>query len=253
MFPGWLKTAWQDLKWRPSPSKDPDYELLVLHAAGFAFLASILGAVLFEIRGLPVHVLMPLYLPSVIWLFGVARRSGFEPVHVKRFGNLAISIAIIAFIARMANLYVMDPVCQTCRWGVPYDTLAKELRVRGFDSGGTIVSLDHELSGNLIPLFPGTDVVTRYYPKFTPKDADWTRGRVAYLWPGSMSPKTAQQGLRFLLPKGIKAKDAEKLEVPWRSLWRETGYRTSSWYLLVVDKGRDNRIVNTGRKRRIGL
>ncbi len=253
MFPGWLKTAWADLKKGPFKQGEPDYELLLLHAGLLALGASILGALVFEIRGLAVHVLMPLYLPIVIWLFGVARRAANEPLHIKRFGRLAIAIALVAFFARMANLYVMDPVCQTCRWGIPYATLAQELRARGFDGSGTIVSLEHELSGNLRPLFPNAKLVTRGYPRFTPEGADWTRGRVVYVWDREMSNAVAQRLLRFLLPKGIEAGDAEKITVPWRHLWRETGYRTSQWNVLVVEKGAVKRVINSGRERRLGF
>lgn len=253
IFPGWLKTAWADLQHRPFGDEPADYERLILHASGLAFVTSIIGALVFEVSGLAVHVLMPLYLASVIWLFGVARRSGYEPLHVQRFARLALAIAIIAFVARMANLYVMDPVCQTCRWGIPYAKLAQEMHARGVEDGSTIISLDNELSGNLRTLFPNSAVVTRLYPDFTPEGADWTRGRVAYLWDGALSADAAQRHLRFLLPKGIEAGDGELISVPWRSLWRETGYRQSRWYLLVVEKGAKKRIVNTGRARRLGL
>lgn len=253
IFPNWLKTAWGDLKNWQLADDSPNYERLILQASLLAYLASILGAVVFEVTGLAVHVLMPLYIISVIWLFGVARRSEHERVHVQRFGRLAIAIALVAFTARMANLYIMDPVCQTCRWGIPYDELAREMHARGVEDGSTIVSLDNELAGNLRPLFPNSDVITRLYPIFTPEGADWTRGRVAYLWEGWLSPDKAQHHIKFLLPKGIEASDAERVVVPWRSLWRETGYRTTTWYLLVVEKGIKKRIVNTGRKQRLGL
>jgi Dolichyl-phosphate-mannose-protein mannosyltransferase len=252
IFPGWLRTALGDLRrWAP-PDDEPDYELLFRHIAALCLVASIAGALLFEIQGLAVHVLMPLYLTTVIWLFGVARRSGYQPLHVRRFGQIAIVIAVVAFLARMANLFIMEPACHKCRWGVPYDTLAQEMKDRGFTADGTIVSLYRDISGNLRPLFPNADVITRRYPEFTPEGADWTRGRVAYVWDGSMEPHTAQRFLRFLLPKGIEAWDAELVRVPWRSLWKETGYRTSSWYLLIVDKGGQKRIVNNGSRHRVG-
>ena len=254
LFPGWLKTAWADLKSSPFGCHKPNYELLVLHAGVLALAVSILGALVFEVRGLAVHVLMPLYLPSVIWLFSVARRSMVDPIEVKRFGRVAIAIAVVAFVARMANLYIMDPVCQTCRWGIPYAALAQEMRARGFDGNGTIVSLEHELTGNLRQLFPNAKILARAHPTFTPEGADWTRGRVAYVWDPKMPMNKAQRHLRFLLPKGIEARDAELLSVPWKSFWRETGYRKSSWNLLILDKGRKKRIINTGRREhRLGL
>ncbi len=253
IFPGWLKTAWADLKINPLATTEPDYELLILHAGLIALVASIFGALVFEINGLAVHVLMPLYIASVIWLFGVARRSCEDAQNIKWFGRVAIIIALVAFFARMANLYIMDPVCNKCRWGIPYAVLAQEMRSRGFDDNGTIVSLERELSGNLRALFPNAKLVARGVPNFTPDGADWTRGRVAYVWNAKMSPQRAQKYLRFLLPKGIEAVDAELLKVPWKHLFKPDGYRTSDWYLLIVDKGKKKRVINSSRKRRLGL
>lgn len=253
IFRGWPKTAWDDLKTSPFTLEEPDYELLILHAGLVALAASVFGALVFEINGLAIHVLMPLYIPSVIWLFGVARRSGGDASNIKWFARLAIVIALVAFFARMANLYIMDPVCHKCRWGIPYAVLAQEMRSRGFDDTGTIVSLERELSGNLRALFPKAKLVARGSPNFTPDGADWTRGRVAYVWDAKMSPRNAQRYLRFLLPKGIEAGDAELLKIPWKHLFKPTGYRTSDWYLLIVDKGKKKKVINTSRKRRLGL
>ena len=256
IFPRWLKTAWADLKGGGTDGSvaGANYETLFLHAALLALALSIFGAVALEIEGLAVHVLMPLYLTSVIWLFAVARRSRPPQLSVKRFGQLAAAIALIAFVARMANLYVMEPACKTCRWGIPYGELARQIEARGFDGRGTIISLEHELSGNLRQQFPEAKLVSRRYPKFTPVGADWTRGRVLYIWDPLETPmEEARRYLRLVLPKGIAAEDAEKLRVPWRSLWRESGHRHSEWYVMVVENGRRKRVVNTGRERRLGL
>lgn len=254
IFPGWLKTALADLKTNPLAEPEPNYELFILHAGLIALFASIFGALVFEISGLAVHVLMPLYLATVIWLFGVARRSGYEERNIKWFGRIAIAIALVAFFARMANLYIMDPVCKKCRWGIPYAVLAEEMRDRGFVETGTIVSLERELSGNLRARFPDAKLVARGHPSFTPEGADWTRGRVAYVWDAKkMTPERAQRFLRLLLPKDIRASDAERLSIPWSHLFKPKGYRTSDWYLLIVDKGKKKRVINSSRERRLGL
>jgi len=250
VFPRYLRTAWADLRGRPVPGPvdacqqpadagqqmgDGNRSLFILHAALAAYALSIFGAVVFAIRGPPVHALMPLYLASVIWLFDVARRASGEPLHVGRFSRLALAIAAIALFARLANMFVLDPVCKTCRWGIPYEGLATEMRARGFDQG-TIVSIDKELAGNLRPLFAGSHIVTRRYPKFTPSRADPTRGDLAFVWNANMLESEAQQFMADMLPDGVKAASAETVSVPWHHLWRETGYRTTEWRVLVFDR-----------------
>lgn len=241
VFPRYLPTAWADLRRRPAAGADPDLEQWVLHTGLVAYALSVLGALAFGIHGLAVHVLMPLYITSTIWLFGVARRASGTPRNVKRFTQLAILIAFIAFFARMANMFVLDPVCKTCRWGIPYATLADEMRARGFDPNGTIVSIDDEVAGNLRSEFPGADIVTRRYPDFTPEGADWSRGSRAYVWGANIPDKHAKSYIGPMLPKGRNASEAELIRVPWQHLWRPTGYRITEWKLLVIgdsDAGR---------------
>lgn len=236
IFPRYLPTAWADLRRAPEAGPEPDLEQWVLHTALVAFALSVIGALAFAIHGLAVHVLMPLYLTSTIWLFGVARRASGTPLHVRRFTQLAILIAFIAFFARMANMFVLDPVCKTCRWGIPYAALAEEMRAQGFDPKGTIISNDDELAGNLRSEFPEADIVTRGYPHFTPEGADWSRGSRAYVWGEKIPQRQVEAYIAPMLPKGVSITDAVSLAVPWQHLWRPTGYRTTHWKLLTINE-----------------
>lgn len=238
MFPGFLRVAWGDLKALAVPAGDePDRSRLILQTGLVAWVLSIAGAVAFGIEGLPTHVLMPLYLTSVIWLFDVARRANGDRLHVGRFTRLALSIAVFAFCARLANMFVLDPVCNICRWGVPYEGLGQEMRARGFVDG-TIVAIDKDLGGNLRAVFPDSKVMMPRYPRYTPDGVDLSRGDVAYVWGEDFSDKQARKFLRDLLPEGVSVGSAEVVTVPWHHLWRETGYRSSKWNLIVVDRDR---------------
>ncbi len=236
VFPGFLRVAWGDLKGLGrAPALGLERSRLVLQAALVAWMLAIIGAVAFGIEGLPSHVLMPLYLTSVIWLFDVARRANGDSLHVGRFTRLALAIAVFAFCARLANMFVLDPVCNICRWGVPYAGLGEEMRARGFGDG-TIVSIDKDLSGNLRAVFPGSKVMVPRYPRYTPVGVDLTQGDVAFVWGDDFSDKQARKYLRDLLPEGDTVGDAKVVSVPWRHLWRETGYRSSKWHLIVIDR-----------------
>ena len=233
MFPAWPRVIWSDLRRAPNAGERPDYEQLVMHAGLAAFALSILGATAFAIRGLAVHVLMPLYVMTVIWLFGAARRACDQPLRIARFTQLAVAIAAIALVARLVNMFVLDPACKICRWGIPYAGFADEMRKRGFD-GGTIVGIEDELPGNLRQHFPRAHIVTRGRPVFTPAGADVTKGKVAYVWNIGVPDAEVARLLTplQLSPAAIAA--AERIDVPWRHTWRPTGYRTTSWKLVIV-------------------
>lgn len=236
MFPGYLKTAWADLIRSPEQCRTADLEQLTLHVSLIAFCASLLGALLLGIKEAAIHVLMPLYLPVVVWLFGVARRSDVSTTHLSRFTRLALGIAVFAFCARMANMFVYDPVCKTCRWGIPYAGLADEMRSQGFPENGTIVSIDKETAGNLRVLFPDAAVAVRTYAAFTPRNAQIASGPTAFVWPDTKEfpPRFAERSIAPMLPQGVEFGDIGKVAVPWHHLWRDTGYRTTSWRLLVT-------------------
>lgn len=235
MFPRFLRVAWADLRRAPSTTHAPDYEQLVLQAGLVAFALSIVGALAFAIKDQATHVLMPLYVTLVVWLFGVARRACDNPVRIDRFTRLALAIAVFALFARLANMFVLDPVCKICRWGIPYPGLAQEMRSRGFD-GGTIVAMEDELAGNLRQQFPGVRFVTRGRPDFTPAGADITQGKVAYVWTATLPDALIERGLgRMMLPRAA-IMSASRVEVPWRHVWRPTGYRKTAWKLIIAER-----------------
>ncbi len=234
VFPRFIFVAWEDLKRAPNKSPKPDLVQLFLHTALFALGFCVIGALLFAIKGFAVHVLMPLYLTSVVWLFSVAQKSHGSPLEVKWFGRIAIAIAVIALIARLANMFVLDPVCKKCRWGIPYDKLGVEMQMRGFDKG-TIVSIDRELAGNLRRIFPDSKIVTRRYPKFTPSGAKLRSGKVAFVWGTQLSDETAKTYMGNLLPVGRSFEEATLLRIPWRHIYKSDGYRMSEWKLLIID------------------
>lgn len=241
IFPASLKVAWSDLKsawpWRgPRCTEEmPALERLVLRTVLVAIALSILGGLLLGIAGYAMHVLMPLYVTSVIWLMGAARRSAGSDVRLTRLAKLALAIAVIAFFARMANMYVHDPVCGKCRWGIPYAGLAAEMRKDGFSEDGTIIAIDDELAGNMRQHFPHASIVTRLSPDFTPANARPDRGSISFIWDATVPAKDFAHAVgRLAPPQGLAA--ARLVRVPWHHLWKPEGYRTSDWRLLVISR-----------------
>lgn len=232
VFPGAMRTALGDLSRRPSRSLEPDLAQMILHTALAGMVLCLAGAVSLGLAGYAMHQLMPLYLPSVIWLMSVAQRaSGENALPRLRFARLAGAIAVVALAARLANMFVLDPVCKLCRWGIPYPGLAEELVHRGL-AGRTIVSPDPETAGNLRAHLPAARVALARAKK-GPDRADEAATDAVFVWPDGKKAAANEAIVAAALPDGHGVTAATIVEVPWRHTWRRTGYRASRWHVLA--------------------
>ena len=197
------------------------------------------GALLFGITRYPVHALMPLFLVTSIWLTAQARKAVRSPGEVRRFVIMALAVAVFAFAARCANMFIMEPVCSICRWGIPYAELAEGMKTRGFE-GGQLIVYDDDLGGNLRRFFPQTQMLLagprRYLPPAKPLGAG---GKTALVWEASKTLPAVLRSMQGVRPE-ISAKTlgmAETLDIPWRGhLWKPDGYRVSHWRFLILDQ-----------------
>ena len=154
--------------------------------------------------------------------------------------RLALAIAVIALVARLANMFIHDPVCGKCRWGIPYPELAQTLRVYGYSGGGTILVPDDELGGNLRQHFPAArvGVVGRegITPDFSnPLQPKQRSGPLLLIWDADV-PERLWLGTygRALGLDGAAFKDSGLIRIPWTHLWKAKGYRTSDWRYILL-------------------
>jgi len=237
-FPAMATTARHTARLAPNTGMRPDYEQLILHMTLLSVASLVTGAVLFGYERYPTHRLMPLFLITSIWLTAQARRAAKDHRQIQRFIIMAVAVAIFAFFARAANMFVLAPVCNICRWGVPYAGLAAEIKHQGFTAGRITVT-DPELGGNLRRFFPAAAIALAgrytYAPaKKTPAEP------TALLWPADDKQERVAAGLRTFLPE-LDASDLTKaatIRIPWRGhLWKPDGYRVSVWRLLIIENG----------------
>ncbi|MEW5965175.1 MAG: glycosyltransferase family 39 protein [Pseudomonadota bacterium] len=234
VFPGFLRVALADLRRAPNRTAEPDLAQLVLHGAYLAILMSLLGAIAFGIGGYPVHALMPLYVSTVAWLFSAAKRGGGGELGISRFARLAGAIALLALVVRLANMFVLDPVCNTCRWGVPWPALADDLRRHGL-SRGTIVTFEHPIGGNLRQLLPEATFISRRYPVLTPAGADKADRPMALVWSSEWPESYAYRFFAEFIPPDRRLDEARQVVIPWKHLWKPEGYRVSDWRVLILE------------------
>ena len=238
MFKGALTTALGDLRRRPNAEARVDLAQLVLHQAMAGAVLTLIGAVLFGTAGYAMHQLMPLYLASVIWLMDVARRAcAGNTVPRIRFARFAMAIAAVALAARLANMFVLDPVCKICRWGIPYEGLAAELVARGLPRApsSAVVVIDPETGGNLRARLAAPHVYLAGHSVLGSTPAQLSGRPTAFVW-RALGPDEAHAAsvLPALLPPGRQLDEAATVSVPWHHAWRKTGYRSSQWHVLVV-------------------
>jgi hypothetical protein len=232
-FPGWLPSLRRTIRLAPNAAAAPDYEQLLLHLTLINLGALIAGAVLFGIQRYPVHGLMPMFLLTSIWLTAQARNAAPDPRQIRRFVVMAACVAVFAFFARSANMYVLEPVCNICRWGVPYAALAEEMRRQGVDQQ-RIVVFEDEIGGNLRRFFPKVRI--EFAGEGLPPPAPPAPGqRTVLIWSERPGPSGAATRFLSLAPRRGPDKAVE-IHIPWRGhLWKPDGYRTSSWRMLIVD------------------
>jgi hypothetical protein len=145
---------------------------------------------------------------------------------------MAACVAVFAFFARSANMYVLEPVCNICRWGVPYAELAGEMRRQGIDQE-RIVVFEDEIGGNLRRFFPKARIEFAG-EALTPTAPPAHGQRTVFVW-SEGHPADAPARFPSLGP-GHRPENAAAIRVPWRNhFWKPDGYRTSSWRLLIVD------------------
>ena len=236
-FPGWLPSVRRTLRLKPNAFVEPDYEQLLLHLTLINLGALITGALLFGIQRYPVHALMPMFLLTSVWLTAQARNAASDPRQVRRFVVMAASVAVFAFFARAANMYVLEPVCNICRWGVPYAALADEMKRQGFEQG-RIVVFEEELGGNLRRFFPEARIELAGNPRYVPAAAPSPAGKTVLVWSAGRDPRDAATRFQSLVPlaTGQLLANSVKLDIPRRGhLWKPDGYRTSSWRLFIAN------------------
>jgi hypothetical protein len=137
-------------------------------------------------------------------------------------------------------MYVLEPVCNICRWGVPYAALAGEMKRHGFEQG-RIVVFDSELGGNLRRFFPEARIELRGKETYAPSPTA-AGGKTAIVWSADRDPRVAAGGD----PPGVadgnpqvaaaQVANAARIDIPWRGhMWKPDGYRISSWRLVLAD------------------
>lgn len=184
------------------------------------------------------HDLLSLLLPTLLLLFALIYEVRPGPAEIQRWARISLAIIVFAFVARAANMFVMEPFCKICRWGIPYEQLARTLAERGFD-GGTIVTFEPDLAGNLRMYLPGSEVRVVNWRRFKVREAqpgsDAAKG-IAVVWQlgGRQGLQASREEISERLQKAGIAVAPTELRAAWSHLYRPTGYRHTVWQYVIL-------------------
>jgi len=234
IFPGMLRVLFRQTPVWPSARAVPDFRQLLFHVLLIQLaLLIVIDGLLFQRFAYAVHGLLPMFVVAIAWFTAKVQESAPSPRRIGVFVVFSLVITVVALAGRVANMYVLEPVCKTCRWGTPYAELAQEMREAGFERG-TVLTTEVELGGNLRRFFPEDRFVvpsTGYTP---PETARSRGGQVAIVWDGRQDQAAVLARLQPYLPAGLEAVPAREIEIPWPHLWKPEGYRYSNWNLLLL-------------------
>ncbi len=182
------------------------------------------------------HDLLAFMVPVLVLLFGMIFLVRPTEQEMHRWGRICLAIIAFAFVARAANMFVLDPVCKICRWGVPYAQLAERLRSDGFE-GGQIVVFEPELGGNLRMYFNASRISLdnpRAFKFGAHSGSD--RQPTVVVWQNGGRNGLRDTGGAFQRKLAVAGLDnaVRELRAPWQHLFKARGYRHTVWRYVIV-------------------
>ena len=214
IFPRVFSALFAHCRERGTDPAAPDWTRVITYTVLLEWGVFVIVSVVYGLQRYSVQDLLVFFLIAIVALTDGARRSSPPEKAKQRYMRLAVLISVIALLVRLAHMYIHEPICKTCRWGEPYAALADSLRAEGFQ-GGSIVTNDAALGGNLRAHFPSSRIILSPQAELP---ASCTARTCILTNPGKA---------RTDAPAGAKVVE---VNVPWKHLWKPTGYRTSTWW-----------------------
>lgn len=235
VFPAIFRTIFKQSRLHSADSAVFDPKLFLLHLLLIELTGLILfNGILYSRSNYAVHSILPMLVIAIAWLTEKARETNPSPRRVRVFMTVLLAFTMTAYAVRSGNLFVYEPFCSRCRWGVPYADLAETLREQGFRKG-TIIANDANVAGNLRRFFPDSSFIMPGLDPDTAKPATGVMGKTAVIWPTSGKNGEIPPELRNAIPGITPSASAEVIELPWKHLWKPVGYRSSTWGSLIIE------------------
>lgn len=220
---------WRSLRGTRPPA-DP-LSSLIATASLMSALGLLVACLVLGDANFPEHAVMPLFFLTPIAVIDHIRRGAPSMGAVRIYVGLCLFLMVVAFGGRAANLYVLDPVCKRCYFGIPFKGLADALKADpDFASAKIVLTPTERLSGNLYVFWPEK---TFAFP------SEATPHKALYVWPEDMNDVNVRNWLRAqgMAPDTIAEvlRTSKELIIGWPHVWRQTGYRSSIWRAALAE------------------
>lgn len=216
----------------PARTVDHDPQRFLLHILLCELAGIMLINGLYLARsGYAVHSILPLLVVAIPWLTAQAMATRPSPRRVKVFMAILLAFTATAYAVRSGNLFVQEPFCSRCRWGIPYAELAQDMRALGY-TDGTLITNNIQIAGNLRRFFPNARILM---PASGELPAEPTRSPTAFVWAVEHDQLALPANLASLIPAHARDQTPRLVAAPWHHLWRAAGYREATWAVLLVD------------------
>lgn len=233
VFPSLLKNIFTQTALRPTRTVDHDPKLFLAHILLFELAGIMLvNGLIYSRAGYAVHSILPMLVMAIPWLTAKAQETQPSARRIKVFMAILLAFTATAYGVRSGNLFVQEPFCSRCRWGIPYTELAQEIRAQGF-TNGTLISNNVQIAGNLRRFFPESRILLTGQDKQPPD----RNKQIALVWGVSDQDIALPASFKPLLPSSRNATDARLIAAPWHHLWKPSGYRQATWGVLLIEPG----------------
>jgi len=231
-FPRLLRQIFTRTALRPARTVDHDPQQFLLYILLCQLAGVMLVNGLFLARsGYAVHSILPLFVMAIPWLTSKAQETRPSPQRVKVFMAILLAFTATAYAVRSGNLFVQEPFCSRCRWGIPYAELAQDMRNQGY-AGGTLVTNNVQIAGNLRRFFPAARILM---PNQKDLPAGYADGQTAFVWAVEHDQLAPPASLAALIPARARTLPPRLVAAPWHHLWRQAGYREATWAVLLIE------------------
>ena len=242
LFASWRRVV-DHFRVRLLPEISWDGRPLLQFLGWYALISYVLlfiAGMAFSYVGYTNHDLLSFMPPVLVLLFALIYLIKPSAEEMRRWAVISLAIIVFAFAARLANMFVMEPFCKICRWGIPYQELAAQMNQAGFRNGRILV-LDSDLAGNLRLYFPNARIVIDTPTSLKGRiEAGASARQTAIVWQvgGRHGIRGTNAAFRNRLRRIGIDDPVTELNAPWRHLFRPTGYRHTVWNFVLTNAGK---------------
>ena len=190
----------------------------------------ITGVLLFGISNVTERYVIPLLLPSYLWVMWYLLDHGSNERNRLWAFCLAAGCGLIILIRFITVFSAGEPVCDDCQRWRPYAAIAERIEEEGLDPAAVYIGYEENTAGNLRRLLPQA-YVRSFNLLFYNPIREATDRPCYFIWSEELLGQPVESKLRHITD------DERTLIVrgEWKHPLRKTGWRVTTWGISPID------------------